>query len=53
VRRRSCRHSKSDTCKERGCRAKKVEARHNDSHERDEDCAVQGCKRGVRSSGKS
>jgi hypothetical protein len=35
VRRRSCCHSKSDACKERGCQAEKVKARLDDSHGRD------------------
>jgi hypothetical protein len=51
--RRSYCYLKSDAYKERECQTKKVEARHNDSYERDEDRAVRGCKEGVRSSGKS
>jgi hypothetical protein len=35
VRRRSCRYSKSNACKERGCQAEKVEARLNNLHKRD------------------
>jgi hypothetical protein len=58
VRRRSCRHLKSNACKERGCRAEKVELKRSrldliTGTDGIKIVLCEGVKKGVRSSGKS